>query len=66
MSVGLIKMWIALAAIGLMFISVISISISRTKLNGILKGIISIFAYACMITAGILLIFVVFSGPVPE
>jgi hypothetical protein len=66
MSEGLIKMWIALSAIGLMFISVMSISISRTKLNGILKWIISIFAYACMITAGILILFVVFSGPVPE
>lgn len=66
MSEGLIKMWVALSAIGLMFISVMSISISRTKLNGILKWIISIFAYACMITAGILILFVVFSGPVPE
>ncbi|WP_408006536.1 DUF2768 domain-containing protein [Pseudalkalibacillus sp. A8] len=65
MSEGLLKMWIALGAIGLMFFAVISITFSRMKLNGILKFIVTLFAYVCMITAGILILFVVFSGPVP-
>ncbi|MCF6408239.1 DUF2768 domain-containing protein [Pseudalkalibacillus salsuginis] len=65
MSEGLLKMWIALGAIGLMFFAVISITFSRMKLNGIFKLIVTLFAYVCMITAGILILFVVFSGPVP-
>lgn len=66
MSPGLIKMWIALSAIGLMFISVLSISLSRAKIKGFLKYIVAIFAYTCMIVAGILIVFVVFSGPVQK
>ncbi|WP_261129141.1 DUF2768 domain-containing protein [Bacillus sp. Marseille-Q3570] len=65
MSDGLLKMWIALGAIGLMFFAVISITWSRTKLNGIFKFIVTLFAYVCMVTAGILILLVVFSGPVP-
>ncbi|WP_257347715.1 DUF2768 domain-containing protein [Pseudalkalibacillus decolorationis] len=66
MSEGLIKMWIALSAIGLMFIAVMAISFSRLKLNGFIKRIVAVFAYTCMITAGLLIMYVVFSGPVPE
>jgi Kef-type K+ transport system membrane component KefB len=66
MSPGLIKMWIALSAIGLMFVSVLSISLSRAKMKGFLKYIVAIFAYACMVVAGILIVFVVFSGPVQK
>lgn len=66
MSDGLIKMWVALSAIGLMFVAVMSISVSRMKLKGIIKHVITLFAYLCMIIAGILIVFVVFSGPVSE
>jgi glucan phosphoethanolaminetransferase (alkaline phosphatase superfamily) len=66
MSPGLIKMWFSLGAIGLMFIAVISILISRTKLKGIWRWILSTIAYVCMIVAGFIMFFVVFSGPVPE
>jgi glucan phosphoethanolaminetransferase (alkaline phosphatase superfamily) len=66
MSPGLIKMWFSLSAIGLMFIAVISILISRTKLKGIWKFSLSTFAYICMVVSGIIMFFVVFSGPVQE
>ncbi|WLD91836.1 DUF2768 domain-containing protein [Alkalihalobacillus sp. AL-G] len=66
MSEGLIKMWISLSAIGLMFVAVLSISISRIKLRGFFKSIVAIFAYACMITAGLMIVYVVFSGPVQK
>jgi uncharacterized membrane protein len=64
MSEGLLKMWVALSAIGLMFIAVFSIMFSRSKLSGVIQGIVSFFAWICMIVAGILILIVVFSGPV--
>jgi hypothetical protein len=63
MSEGLMKMWVALSAIGLMFIAVFPIMFSRSKLKGILQGAFSLFAWVCMIVAGILILIVVFSGP---
>ncbi|MFC0188529.1 DUF2768 domain-containing protein [Fictibacillus aquaticus] len=64
MSEGLLKMWVALSAIGLMFLAVFSIYFSREKLKGMIKFAVAAFAYACMITAGFLIMLVVFSGPV--
>ncbi|WP_246942216.1 DUF2768 domain-containing protein [Bacillus pinisoli] len=64
MSDGLIKMWFALGAMGLMFLSVMTIMLSRYKLKGVLKWITAILAYSMMIIAGIVILFVVFSGPV--
>ncbi|MBD1378622.1 DUF2768 domain-containing protein [Metabacillus arenae] len=67
MSPALLKMWIALASMGFMFIAVISIYFSRFKIkNQIFKTIVSIIAYLFMILAGIIIFFVVFSGPVNE
>ncbi|AZB43351.1 DUF2768 domain-containing protein [Bacillus sp. FJAT-42376] len=67
MTPGLIKMWIALSSMVFMFIAVFSIYLSRYKIkSGILKGIVSAAAYLFMISAGILMIFVVFSGPVSK
>ncbi|MDM5316096.1 DUF2768 domain-containing protein [Fictibacillus sp. b24] len=64
MSEGLLKMWVALSAIGLMFIAVFSIMFSRSKLSGVFQTVVSLFAWVCMVVAGILIIIVVFSGPV--
>jgi hypothetical protein len=64
MSEGLMKMWVALSAIGLMFVAVFSIMFSRSKLSGIIQIIVSLFAWLCMIVAGILILIVVLSGPV--
>jgi cytochrome c oxidase assembly factor CtaG len=66
MTPGLIKMWFSLSAIGLMFISVITILVSRSKLKGVLRIIFTILAYLCMIIAGIIMFFVVFTGPISE
>lgn len=64
MSPALMKMWISFGSMGLMFLSIIFIYLSRFKLKGILKFITALIAYSCMIVAGIIIFFVVFSGPV--
>lgn len=63
MSPALIKMWVALSAMGLMFIAVLAIMFSRSKLRGVFKVIVSTFAYLCMVISGILMLLVVFTGP---
>lgn len=63
MSPALIKMWVALASMGLMFVAVLAIMFSRAKLSGVLKFIVSTFAYICMFTSGVLMLLVVFTGP---
>ncbi|WLR43747.1 DUF2768 domain-containing protein [Bacillus carboniphilus] len=66
MSPGLLKMWISLIAMGLMFIAVFCVYLSRFKLKGIFKAVITIIGYICLIVSGIIIFFVVFSGPVNE
>lgn len=66
MSQGLMKMWIALASMAFMFIAVFSIYLSRFKLKGFWKLLFTIIAYIFMVLAGIIIFFVVFSGPVNE
>ncbi|KYD31791.1 hypothetical protein B4110_2347 [Parageobacillus toebii] len=67
MSPALAKMWIAITSMVFMFISVFSIYISRYKAkNKIIRFILAFIAYVLMILAGIIIIFVVFSGPTPE
>ncbi|PMC39432.1 DUF2768 domain-containing protein [Bacillus sp. UMB0899] len=66
MSPALMKMWISFASMGFMFISIILIYFSRFKLKGLFKAIVTILAYIFMILAGIIIIFVVFTGPVSE
>ncbi|TKD69858.1 DUF2768 domain-containing protein [Pseudalkalibacillus hwajinpoensis] len=63
MSPALIKMWVALSALGLMFIAVMAIMLSRSKLKGFLRVLVSAFAYMCMFVAGVLMLLVVFTGP---
>jgi hypothetical protein len=67
MSPALAKMWIAITSMVFMFISVFSIYISRYKAkNKMIRFILAFIAYVLMILAGIIIIFVVFSGPTPE
>ncbi|MCM3163114.1 DUF2768 domain-containing protein [Metabacillus litoralis] len=66
MSVALMKMWISFASMAFMFISILLIYLSRFKLKGIVKVIVSVFAYLFMILAGLIILFVVFTGPVSE
>lgn len=58
------KMWVSLASMGLMFLSIILIYISRYKLKkGFLKFFMSLIAYILMILAGVIILLVVVSGP---
>ncbi|MGD6815744.1 DUF2768 domain-containing protein [Metabacillus sp. 84] len=67
MTPGLIKMWIALSSIAFMFMAVFSIYLGRYKMkSGFMKITVSAVAYLFMISAGLLMIFVVFSGPVSK
>jgi len=59
-------MWISFASMAFMFISILLIYLSRFKLKGIVKVIVSVFAYLFMILAGLIILFVVFTGPVSE
>jgi hypothetical protein len=64
MSPALMKMWISLAAMGFMFISIVLIFLSRYKLKqGILKIFTASIAYILMFLSGIIIFFVVLSGP---
>ncbi|KKB37961.1 hypothetical protein QY96_03121 [Bacillus thermotolerans] len=47
-----------------MVISAVTIYLSRYKLkNAFLKFISALFAYVCMITGGLIMVYIVFSGP---
>jgi len=64
MSPSLLKMWISLAGMGFMFVSIILIYFSRFKFsNKLLKGTTAIIAYLLMILSGIIIFFVVLFGP---
>ncbi|SDI98005.1 DUF2768 domain-containing protein [Salimicrobium halophilum] len=63
MSLSLLKMWISFAGIILMFLAVGLILLSRHKLNGVFSVITAFLAYACMIVGGIIIMYIVLSGP---
>jgi hypothetical protein len=51
-------MWISIAGMGLMFLAILTIYLSRYKLKGILRFITAVIAYLFMIVAGITLLIV--------
>ncbi len=60
----MLNMWISFIGMGLMVISAVTIYLSRYKLkNAFLKFISALFAYVCMITGGLIMVYIVFSGP---
>ncbi|MEH7437229.1 DUF2768 domain-containing protein [Neobacillus drentensis] len=61
MSPAMIKMWISIAGMGLMFFAIITIYFSRYKLKGVLRVITAVFAYIFMIVAGLTLLIVFFT-----
>ncbi|WP_019154310.1 DUF2768 domain-containing protein [Robertmurraya massiliosenegalensis] len=64
MSPGMLKMWISIAGMGFMFISIMMIYLSRFKIkNSVFKFITALIAYVLMIVSGIIIFFVVISGP---
>lgn len=67
MSPSLMKMWISLASMGFMFISILLIYLSRYKLRGgILKFVTALIAYILMVISGVIIFLVVFSGPTAD
>ncbi|MEH7331389.1 DUF2768 domain-containing protein [Neobacillus drentensis] len=61
MSPGMLKMWISIAGMALMFLAIITIYFSRYKLKGILRLLSAILAYIFMIIAGLTLLIVFFT-----
>ncbi|MEW9049817.1 MAG: DUF2768 domain-containing protein [Neobacillus sp.] len=61
MSPGMLKMWISIAGIGLMFLAIITIYLSRFKLKGFLKIITAILAYLFLLVSGLTLFIVLFT-----
>lgn len=61
MSPGMLKMWISVAGIALMFLAIFTIYLSRYKVKGIFRAITAILAYLFMIIAGIILFIVLFT-----
>ncbi|KUP06584.1 hypothetical protein Q73_08210 [Bacillus coahuilensis m2-6] len=61
---SMMKMWISFASMGFMFVSILIIFLSRYKLNNkILKFTTALIAYLLMISGGLMMIYIVFSGP---
>ena len=61
MSPGMLKMWISIAGMGIMFLAIITIYLSRYKLTGILKFFTAVLAYIFLIISGITLVIVLFT-----
>jgi hypothetical protein len=64
MSASMLNMWISFAGMGLMIVAILSIYVSRYKINnGIIKGVTTFFAYLCMVIGGLIVAYIVLSGP---
>lgn len=63
MSESMLKMYVSFAGIILLFLSIGLILLSRHKLNGIFAGIVAFIAWVCMILGGLIIFYIVFSGP---
>ncbi|UCZ54762.1 DUF2768 domain-containing protein [Bacillus shivajii] len=62
----MLKMWVSFIAMGLMFVSVVVTIITKEKLRGFFRYTLLTFSFLCMVVAGLIIMLVVFSGPVPE
>jgi hypothetical protein len=58
LSPAMMKMWISIAGMALMFLAIITIYLSRYKLKGVFRIITAIIAYLFMIVAGLTLLIV--------
>ena len=66
MSPALLKMYVSFVGMGSMILSLVAIYLSRYKLKGFFKIAMAVIAYVLMILAGLIILFVVFSGPTSE
>lgn len=58
-----IKEIISFVGIGLLILAIALITLSRRKLSGILRLIVSFLAYMSLIIGGLIVFFIVISGP---
>ncbi|OZI11654.1 hypothetical protein CEW92_10155 [Bacillaceae bacterium SAS-127] len=64
MSTAMLNMWISFAGMGLMILAVMMIYLSRYKIkNSFFKFISAMLAYACLMIGGMIMVYIVFSGP---
>jgi uncharacterized membrane protein YhiD involved in acid resistance len=61
---GMMKMWISFASMGFMIVSILIIYVSRYKIQPkALKIITALIAYVLLLGGGLMMLFVVLSGP---
>jgi Protein of unknown function (DUF2768) len=61
---SMMKMWISFASMGSMFLAIIMIYFSRYKIKlKFIRFITAFAAYILMIAGGLMMIYIVFSGP---
>mgnify|MGYP001217424012 CR=1 FL=1 len=63
MSAAEIKEIISFVGIGLLILAIALIQLSRRKLKGVFGIITSIIAYVCFIVGGLIVLYIVISGP---
>ncbi|WP_010650685.1 DUF2768 domain-containing protein [Oceanobacillus massiliensis] len=63
MSVSMLMMYISFVGMFLLILSIGLIVLSRNKLKGWLAGVVSILAYLSLISGGLIILYVVLSGP---
>ncbi|KGX92171.1 hypothetical protein N781_17885 [Pontibacillus halophilus JSM 076056 = DSM 19796] len=63
MSESMLKMYISFAGMIFMFVAIGLIMLSRYKLRGIFKIVTGALAYMFMLSAGVIIFYVVMSGP---
>jgi hypothetical protein len=64
MSPAMMKMWVSIAGMGLMFLAILTIYLSRFKFTGVLRIVTAIIAYILMIVSGIIIFIVLFTKQV--
>ncbi|MFC4557394.1 DUF2768 domain-containing protein [Virgibacillus kekensis] len=63
MSESMLKMYISFGGMALLLVAIGLILLSRYKLKGIFAGIVAVLAYLSLFTGGLIILYIVFSGP---
>lgn len=63
MSLSMLKMWISFAGIFLLLLASGLIWLGRNRLKGWLAALVSLLAYISLLVGGLIIVYIVFSGP---
>ncbi|KMK76452.1 DUF2768 domain-containing protein [Alkalihalobacillus pseudalcaliphilus] len=63
MSQAMLNMYVSFFAMILMFISVVTALVSRTKLKGFIQKVVLTFSFICLCVSGLIVFIIVFGGP---